>query len=133
SATADYQPASGTLNFAAGEIEKRITVLILDDALGEGNESFSLTLTNAVGIDVTDQAAATVVIVDDESAVAFSSSVYQVSENQPTAILTVTRTGSAANPFSVDYTTSDGTAIAGQDYVAQNGTLNFASGETNKT
>jgi len=82
---------------------------------------------------VADQAAATVVIVDDESAVAFASSVYQVSESQPTAILTVTRTGSAASPFSVDYTTSDGTATAEQDYKAQNGTLDFASGETNKT
>jgi len=132
-AAADYQPASGTLNFAAGEIEKSITVLILDDALGEGNESFSLTLTNAVGVDVTDQAAATVVIVDDESAVAFSSSVYQVSEDQPTATVTVTRTGSASNPFAVDYTTSDGTATAGQDYTAKSGTLSFASGESDKT
>jgi hypothetical protein len=132
-AAADYQPASGTLNFAAGELEKSITVSILDDALGEGNESFSLTLTNAVGVDVTDQAAATVVIVDDESAVAFASSVYQVSENQPTATLTVTCTGSASTPFAVDYTTSDGTATAGQDYTAKSGTLNFASGESNKT
>ena len=133
SATVDYQPASGTLNFAAGELEKSITLSILDDVLGEGNESFSLTLTNAVGVDITDPAAATILIVDNESAVAFSSSVYQVSENQPAAILTVTRSGSAAIPFSVDYATSDGTATAGQDYSAQNGTLNFAAGESNKT
>jgi uncharacterized delta-60 repeat protein len=132
-ASVDYQPASGTLNYAAGEIEKSITLSILDDALGEGSEWFSLTLTNATGVDVNDQAAATLVIVDDESAVAFSTSVFQASESQPTASLTVTRTGSAAIPFSVNYTTSDGTATSGQDYAAQNGTLNFASGESNKT
>jgi hypothetical protein len=33
----------------------------------------------------------------------------------------------------VDYTTSDGTATAGQDYTAKSGTLNFASGESDKT
>src|SRR6185369_7749929 len=44
-AATDYQPISGTLNFASGEIEKSITITILDDTLGEGNESFSLTLT----------------------------------------------------------------------------------------
>ena len=34
---------------------------------------------------------------------------------------------------SVDYATSDGTAIAGEDYTAESGTLNFAAGETAKT
>jgi uncharacterized delta-60 repeat protein len=132
SAAVDYQSASGTLNFAAGEIQRTITLSIQDDAQAEGNESFTLTLTNATGVDVTDQAAATVVIVDDESTVSFTSPVFQVSENQPTASLIVTRTGNASNPFAVDYSTKDGTATSGQDYTAQNGTLNFASGESNK-
>src|SRR6266540_1844615 len=43
----------------------------------------------------------------------------------------VTRTSSAGS-MSVNYATSDGTAIAGQDYVATAGTLTFASGETSK-
>jgi len=132
SAAADYQSASGTLNFAAGEIQRSVTLSIQDDALGEGNESFTLTLTNATGVDVTDQAAATVVIVDDESTVAFGSSVYQASENHLTASLTVARTGNPTSPFAVDYSIKDGTATSGQDYTAQNGTLNFASGESNK-
>ena len=33
----------------------------------------------------------------------------------------------------VDYATSDGTAVAGEDYTAESGTLNFAVGETAKT
>jgi hypothetical protein len=33
----------------------------------------------------------------------------------------------------VDYATSDGTALAGQDYAATGGTLSFAAGETTKT
>ena len=34
---------------------------------------------------------------------------------------------------SVDYATSDGTAVAGEDYTAASGTLSFAAGETEKT
>lgn len=37
------------------------------------------------------------------------------------------------NPVSVDFVTEDLTAIAGEDYLATNGTLNFASNETQKT
>ena len=39
----------------------------------------------------------------------------------------------ASGPVTVDYATSDGTAEAGADYVAANGTLSFAAGETAKT
>ncbi|MEM9923203.1 MAG: Calx-beta domain-containing protein [Cyanobacteria bacterium P01_D01_bin.50] len=34
--------------------------------------------------------------------------------------------------IAVDFTTGDGTAVAGKDYTATNGTLNFAAGETSK-
>jgi uncharacterized delta-60 repeat protein len=131
-AGADYTTAGGTLNFAAGESEKNIAITILDDTLAEGNESFSLTLSNAIGVELTDRGAATVVIVDDESAVAFGAAEYRVTEKQGTATVTVIRTGSSANPVTVDFSTRDGTATAGQDYAPMSGTLNFAAGETNK-
>jgi hypothetical protein len=47
--------------------------------------------------------------------------------------LTVQRTGGTAGNLSVDYSTADGTAVAGQDYTATAGTLNFSAGETSKT
>lgn len=49
-----------------------------------------------------------------------------------TATLTVTRAGDASQSVSVDYTTVAGTALAGSDYQATSGTLNFAAGETTK-
>ena len=51
SATAgeDYTAASGTLSFAAGETEKTVSVPILDDAIDEGEETFTLKLANAQG------------------------------------------------------------------------------------
>ena len=50
-----------------------------------------------------------------------------------TATLTVTRAGDPSQPVSVDYSTADGTAVAGSDYQSNSGTLNFAVGETAKT
>ena len=40
----------------------------------------------------------------------------------------VTRSGGSSGVASVDYATSDGTAVAGTDYPATSGTLTFADG-----
>ena len=45
----------------------------------------------------------------------------------------VTRSGDINYASSVDYTTKDGTAIAGVDYDAVSGTIQFAAGENTKT
>ena len=45
----DYEAASGTLTFAAGETEKTVSVVALSDAAAEDDETFSLQLSNASG------------------------------------------------------------------------------------
>ena len=45
----------------------------------------------------------------------------------------VTLSAAASEPVTVDWATADGTATAGQDYVASTGTLTFAVGETEHT
>jgi poly(3-hydroxybutyrate) depolymerase len=46
--------------------------------------------------------------------------------------LSVQRTNDTTQAVNVDYSTADGTALAGVNYAATNGTLTFAPGETNQ-
>ena len=48
-----------------------------------------------------------------------------VDEDAGTATFTVTSHAPVGGAFSIDYTTADGTAVAGSDYTATSGTLNF--------
>ncbi|HEX3230538.1 MAG TPA: Calx-beta domain-containing protein, partial [Pyrinomonadaceae bacterium] len=63
----DYITALGSLRFAAGETSKSFAVLINEDSFVEGNETFSITLSNPSGVTVGGPAIATVTITDDAS------------------------------------------------------------------
>ena len=52
---------------------------------------------------------------------------------QSTATFNVTLTQPSSKVITLDYTTADGTAVAGSDYVAENGSLTFANGTTQQT
>ncbi len=126
---ADYVSTNGTLIFKVGESLKVLTVPILDDTLAEGDETFSVVLTNLPsGYSRNAQLTTVVRILDNESAVAFSSATYSVNEGAGTGLITVRRTGASTNEVAVDYATSDGTAQAGLDYTNVTGTLTFAAG-----
>ncbi|SOC00002.1 ExeM/NucH family extracellular endonuclease [Rhodobacter maris] len=62
----DYVAASGTLSFAAGETEKQVRVTVQGDTLREGNETFSVTLSNPAAGSGISVATATGTILNDE-------------------------------------------------------------------
>lgn len=59
----------------------------------------------------------------------FSSESYSIDENAGTATISVNRQGGGTGAVTVDYATSNGTALAGSDYTAASGTLSWAHGE----
>ena len=61
--------------------------------------------------------------------IAFAGTAAQVAETGVDARVIVRRNGGTAGAVSVDYATSDLAAIAGNDYTATTGTLNWASGD----
>ncbi len=67
SARCDYTTAIGTVHFAAGEVFKTVNITLTDDAYAEGNEAFTVTLTNPVGAALGSPSTATVTIADNES------------------------------------------------------------------
>lgn len=72
-------------------------------------------------------------IVGPAGALAFSAANFPVGEGAGTATITVERTGGSVGAVTVNYATSNGTALAGSDYTAASGTLTFAHGVTSQT
>ncbi len=64
SARCDYTIAVGTLRFAPGESAKSISIPIVDDSYEDGNENFSITLSNANGATLGSPSVATITIQD---------------------------------------------------------------------
>ncbi len=67
SSRCDYLTSIGSVQFAAGETAKNISIPIIDDSYAEGNETFTVSLNNALGASLGTPSATTVLIVDNET------------------------------------------------------------------
>jgi hypothetical protein len=137
-AGSDYTAVSGTLTFAPGETSKTVTVPLINNNVYEGvNKTFTLTLSNpSGGALLTAPAATTVTISDDESRPYINNSTISVMEPRTgtsLAAFTLRLSNASTQTVTVAYSTSNGTALAGSDYVATSGTLTFNPLETVKT
>ncbi len=61
--------------------------------------------------------------------IAFSSLTYSISQTAGSVSLTVTRSGTVTSAASIEFATADGTAVAGTDYTAASGTLQWAEND----
>ena len=128
----DYDSASGSLTFLAGETSQSFTVAITPDSDLEGDETFSASLSNVVGAEISD-GFGVATIVDDDADPELSIADVVVNEADGTATFIVSLSKPSDELVSVDYETSDGTAIAGSDYSAASGTLTFGIGDTTQS
>ncbi|MFN8494902.1 MAG: Calx-beta domain-containing protein [Caldilineaceae bacterium] len=133
----DYTASSGTLTFDPGQTLKTFQVSTVDDAISEGNETVKLTLSNVNSNATLDAPgdAAVLNIVDNEAlpTAQFNASNYNVAENGTSATLTVQLSAPSGQPVKVRYSTSDGTATDGIDYVGVSDELIIPAGEMTKT
>lgn len=131
----DYVAQTGTVTFYPGETSKTIAVEILGDTAIEPAEGFKVNLLGNYG-QIISQAIGLISDNDNTTsfpAIAISDATVTDGNNAAQAIFTVSLDRSHLEEITVDYSTLDGLAVAGEDYLAANGTLFFAPGETQKT
>ncbi|MEL7227575.1 MAG: Calx-beta domain-containing protein, partial [Cyanobacteria bacterium J06576_12] len=129
------RPNTGQIVFEAGQTEATFTIPIINDTAFETNESFAIGLQNPSAGTLGAPRTALVTIVDDDVPAELSISTTDVSvgEGAATASVTVQRSGDITGTASVEFTTGNGTAIAGSDYTATSGILAFTAGQTSQT
>jgi chitinase len=128
----DYVAKTGTLTFAPGETTKVITVKVTGDTAIEGNETLKINLSSPSGATIADRVATGMIVNDDARITVANTSATEGNDGTTNLAFTVKLSAAASGPVTVAYATSNGSARAGQDYIAQTGTLTFAAGETSK-
>ena len=134
-AGSDYKPESGTLVFHRGERAKTIAVKILSDRVYEGNESFSVQLSNPVNAAIADGTGAGTIVDKDprpwlvikpahgrEPANGAGALAFKLHLSHPSERSVVVR-----------FRTGNGTASAVQDYVARDVIVNFGPLQLTRT
>ncbi len=135
SATAgeDYTAKTGDLTIPPGATNAAVTVAVTGDTTVETNETFSLTLSSPVNAELATPSG-TVTIVNNDPAgasalsIADAPAVTEGNSGTANASFTVTLSSPSASPVVVNYTTADGTALAGSDYQAGSTTVTIAPG-----
>ena len=131
----DYEAPAGTLTLPAGTSAGTITIVTLADGVLDPGETLVVTLTGVstsrgtVAVDPGASSAETEI--GDSGMVTVSvASEGMVTEGSP-ATFTVGLSGAVAVPLTLGWSTSDGTAAAGEDYTGvESGTVTFAAAST---
>ncbi len=128
----DYIALSGTVSIGDGQESASITLTPINDSEVEvGLETVIVTLASGTGYTVGAPNNATVNI-DSEDVAGISIDDVVVNESDGNATFTVTLNANVPAGATVSYATSNDSAAAGTDYVADSGTLSF-SGLNNET
>ncbi|NDA66246.1 MAG: hypothetical protein EBY09_06345, partial [Verrucomicrobia bacterium] len=128
-----YTPVNGTLTFTNGVTNRSFLIPIVDDQVAQADRTVNVSLSNLIGLGFLGTfTTATVTIVDNDVGLQFATNNFSVQEAGPNATITVTRTGATNSTVTVNYATSDGSAVAGRDYLSQIGTLSFGPNVTSR-
>lgn len=128
----DYTGGIGTATILAGDSSTTVDLPVLDDTTFEGDEDFTIDLSNEVN-GVLGTSTGTATITDDDGAPGVSIADAGTPEGNTATKklnLLVSLTNPTTEDISVDFATSNQTATAGSDYVADAGTVTILAGDT---
>jgi hypothetical protein len=135
-ANVDFTGTSGVLTWAHGDMSSRtISIPILNDNVPEPTKTFDVQLQNPLGVSLGTPSRVTVTLLDDDAGVGFAAPDYVVPEAAGSVILGVQRYGPASAAASVKWATTNGSAVAGEDFggmgspTQRSGTLSWMAGD----
>jgi hypothetical protein len=131
----DIQTGSGSVTILAGQTTGYATVNVYGDTTIEPDETFTVKITGITGnATFGNHTTATGTILNDDFPTVQATGWTAPEGNSGTTPFTFTVYLNTAGfqTATVNYATSDGTAIAGTDYQAASGTLTFAPGQTSQ-
>ncbi|MGA2137550.1 MAG: Calx-beta domain-containing protein [Verrucomicrobiia bacterium] len=131
----NYVTSTGTVTFATNVLSATFTVPVLDNGVSLSTQTVNLALSNPTGFAVLGSPSNAVLTIINTTTqqVQFAQAAYTVDEGGGDAVITVVRTGGSNGTVSVDFSTSDGSAKAGIDYMATAGTVTFGEGVLTNT
>ncbi|WP_256012535.1 Calx-beta domain-containing protein [Desertivirga xinjiangensis] len=132
----DYSGAvSGTITITRGDNSANLDLPVVDDLLLEGDETVDLTVTSLnnpayTGFAIAPASQLQTSIVENDNTVLISSPSQVLEGDNGTKYIrfNVSVDLATSGPFNVTYATSNGTAVAGEDYEAKSGSLAFTGG-----
>lgn len=133
-AVKDYRPKKGRLKFLPGVTSMTIPVTIVGNTLNEAEEFFRINLSRSVNTVIIDgQGIGTIIDNDPLPLVSIADvTTVEVNAGVRSVVFTLRLSAKSGRALNVDFATSDGTALAGTDYVATNGTALFPAGAISK-
>ena len=129
----DGYQAPEQVTFSAGEQEVRLEIATEDDALDETDGELTLTLAEGDDYEVEAPGTAVVAVTDNDDAPQLTVVDARAAEDAGVMVFTVSLNAPSALQVTVDYATSDGSATAGEDYNAAEGSLKFTPGDIERT
>jgi len=140
-ASGDYRRATGRLTFQRRVTSATLDVVIQGDGTEEPDETFQLVLANPQGARLGTAIVVGEIVDDDGRAGPGAGATLSIDDGrsaegdsgQRDATFTVTLSSAVREEVTVAYATADGSATAGEDYLAASGTLRFPAGTTSRT
>jgi ELWxxDGT repeat protein len=129
---ADYTMASGSVTFLPGETTKSLSYTVIDDAIAEPPETFTVQLgASSSAVTLGANTTHTVTVVDNDFT---NLTIDDVSVNKGgNLVFTVTLSVASLSTVTFDWATTAGTAVDGVNYTGASGSASVAPGALTKT